>query len=41
VITIPGGAFGPAGEHHIRISFGGAEAELNESFDRLDRFFKA
>ncbi len=35
VITIPGAAFGPTGENHIRISFGGAESELNEAFDRI------
>ncbi|MGE4553104.1 MAG: pyridoxal phosphate-dependent aminotransferase [Desulfovibrionaceae bacterium] len=35
VITIPGGAFGPGGQGHLRLSFGGDEAELNEAFDRL------
>jgi aminotransferase len=39
VITIPGAAFGPTGEGHIRMSFGAAEEELTECFDRLDRFF--
>lgn len=38
VITIPGAAFGPTGENHIRISFGGTEAELNEAFDRIERW---
>ena len=29
VITIPGGAFGPTGENHVRLSFGGTEVEIN------------
>jgi len=39
VITIPGAAFGPAGENHIRLSFGGTESEINEAFDRIERWF--
>lgn len=35
VITIPGGAFGPGGEGHVRLSFGGDEAEINEACDRM------
>jgi aminotransferase len=38
IITIPGAAFGPTGENHIRISFGGAESEINEAFDRMERW---
>lgn len=38
VITIPGAAFGPAGERHVRMSFGGSEEELNEAFDRIERW---
>ena len=38
VITIPGGAFGPGGEGHLRLSFGGARDELDEAFDRLAVF---
>lgn len=38
VITIPGAAFGPTGENHIRISFGGTESEINEAFDRIERW---
>jgi len=38
VVTIPGGAFGPAGENHIRLSFGGTEAEINQAFDRIERW---
>jgi aminotransferase len=36
VITVPGSSFGPSGEGHLRLSFGGDEAELNEAFDRLE-----
>ncbi|QLA16659.1 pyridoxal phosphate-dependent aminotransferase [Desulfolutivibrio sulfoxidireducens] len=39
VITIPGDAFGPGGEQSLRLSFGAAETELNEAFDRLEEFF--
>jgi aminotransferase len=41
VVTIPGAAFGPDGENHIRISFGGAEAEINEAFDRIERWLQS
>lgn len=40
VITIPGNAFGPTGENHVRMSFGADDAELTEAFDRLDKYFK-
>ncbi len=36
VITIPGAAFGPGGEGHVRLSFGGTEEELDEAMDRLE-----
>lgn len=38
VITVPGNAFGPTGEGHIRLLFGAEESELNEAFDRIDRW---
>ena len=38
VITIPGGAFGTGGEGHLRLSFGGEETEINEAFDRIERW---
>lgn len=38
VITVPGNAFGPTGEGHIRMSFGAEEAELIEAFDRLEKW---
>lgn len=41
VITIPGAAFGPTGENHIRISFGGADSAINDAFDRIERWLQA
>jgi aminotransferase len=41
VITIPGAAFGPTGEHHIRLAFGGTEAEIHEAFDRMERWLRS
>ena len=38
VITIPGNAFGPGGEGHVRLSFGGTEEELDEAMDRFERW---
>lgn len=38
VITIPEGSFGPAGEGHLRISFGGPDDEINKAFDRIERW---
>ncbi len=38
VITIPGDAFGPGGEQSLRLSFGADEHELNEAFDRMERW---
>lgn len=40
VITIPGIAFGPAGESHVRLSFTGEEEEITEAFDRIEKFWK-
>lgn len=41
VITVPGNAFGPTGEGHIRMSFGAEESELTEAFDRIDSWLAA
>jgi aminotransferase len=38
VITVPGGSFGEGGEGHLRLSFGGDENELNEAFDRIEKW---
>lgn len=40
VITVPGGCYGPGGEGHLRLSFGGEEAEINEAFDRIERWLE-
>jgi aminotransferase len=40
-ITIPGGSFGPGGEGHLRLSFGGEESEIEEAFARIGRWVKA
>ncbi|PJE69620.1 MAG: aminotransferase [Candidatus Staskawiczbacteria bacterium CG10_big_fil_rev_8_21_14_0_10_38_10] len=39
VITIPGIAFGPSGEGHIRLSFAGKEKDINEAFNRIEEFW--
>ena len=41
VITIPGGAFGPGGEGHLRLSFGGDEAEISEALRRMKAWIPA
>jgi aspartate/methionine/tyrosine aminotransferase len=39
VAAVPGMAFGPGGESHIRLSFGRSEKDINKAFDRLDEYF--
>jgi len=39
VAVVPGLAFGPNGEGHIRLSFGRTEAQINGAFDRLEKYF--
>ncbi len=38
VAVVPGSAFGPGGEGHIRISFGGAEENLKKGLSRLVKY---
>jgi aminotransferase len=38
VITIPGGAFGPGGEGHLRLSFGAEPQVIAEAFDRIEKW---
>jgi aminotransferase len=39
VATVPGRAFGRAGEGHIRLSYGSVtQEELSQAFDRLSSF---
>lgn len=40
VALVPGIAFGPHGESHVRMSFGRSENDINAAFDRMDKFFK-
>ena len=39
VATVPGAAFGPVGENHIRMCFGRSEEDINTAFDRMEKFF--
>jgi len=39
VATVPGAAFGPVGENHIRMCFGRSEEDINLAFDRMEKFF--
>ena len=39
VATVPGSAFGPSGEDHIRMCFGRSEEDINEAFERMEEFF--
>jgi len=40
VAVVPGIAFGPNGEGHIRMSFGRSEEDINKAFDRMEKYFK-
>ncbi len=39
VAVVPGIAFGPSGESHIRMSFGRSEKDINEAFRRIKQYF--
>ncbi len=39
VAVVPGVAFGPSGEGHIRLSFGRSEEDINRAFDRIEKYF--
>jgi aminotransferase len=38
VVTVPGGSYGPGGEGHLRLSYGGTPEIINEAFDRIERW---
>lgn len=38
--VVPGIAFGPKGEHHLRLSFGRSRQDINEGLRRLSGFIK-
>jgi aminotransferase len=39
VALTPGSAFGPSGEHHVRMAFCVAEDVINRAFDRIESRF--
>jgi len=39
--TVPGSAFGPAGENHLRLSFGRKEEDIIEGMKRLEQYFNS
>ena len=39
VAVTPGSAFGPSGEHHVRMAFCVDEATINSAFDRIEAYF--
>ena len=39
VALTPGNAFGPSGEHHVRMAFCVAEDVINRAFDRIESYF--
>ena len=39
VAVTPGGAFGPSGEHHVRMAYCVEEAAINLAFDRIEKYF--
>lgn len=40
VVTVPGIAFGPHGENHIRLSFAAKETDINEACDRMEEWIR-
>ena len=41
VTVTPGSAFGPAGEHHVRMAFCVSEETIDRAFDRIEAHFPA
>ncbi|HSM43251.1 MAG TPA: pyridoxal phosphate-dependent aminotransferase [Afifellaceae bacterium] len=39
VSVTPGSAFGPTGEHHVRMAFCGPEDDIDRAFDRMEKHF--
>ena len=39
VAVVPGSTFGPGGEGYLRFSFAAKEGEIEEAFDRMERYF--
>lgn len=40
VATVPGIAFGPNGQGHLRLSFGRTENNIEQAFNRLEKYFR-
>ena len=40
VEVVPGNAFGPGGEGHIRLSFAGTPKDITEGIARLKKYFE-
>ena len=40
VAVTPGSAFGPSGEHHVRMAYCVDEDTINLAFDRIEQYFK-
>ncbi len=40
VITIPGGGFGPGGERHLRLSYGGNDEEITKALSRMEAWLE-
>lgn len=40
VTVTPGRAFGPAGEHHVRMAFCVADEVIDQAFDRIEAHFR-
>ena len=40
VTVTPGSAFGPSGEHHVRMAYCVDEDTINLAFDRIEQYFK-
>jgi len=40
VTVTPGSAFGPSGEHHVRLAYCVDEDTVNQAFDRIENYFK-
>ncbi len=41
VTVTPGSAFGPSGEHHVRMAYCVEEDTINKAFDRIEKYFGA
>ena len=41
VAVVPGIAFGPNGEGHVRMSFGRREEDIEKAFERMEKYFKS